>query len=79
MLKLMHKRHLGKNPKAASFIIYYNLNDIILGFLLVTLVGFFIYNYLELNLYSDSDMAAPIGSSTPPILNINHHNYGTKK
>lgn len=47
MLKFVHKKHINKNPNTKALIIYYSLSDIILGLLLVTLVAFFIYNYLE--------------------------------
>jgi hypothetical protein len=51
MLKFIHKKHIGKNFADAKLVIYYNLVDIILGFFLIILVAFFIYNYLEFNLF----------------------------
>ena len=47
MLKFIHKKHIYKMPNTKALVIYYNLSDIVLGFLLVVLVAFFIYNYLE--------------------------------
>lgn len=47
MLKFIHKKHIHKNVGTKAFVIYYSVSDIVLGFLLIVLVGFFIYNYLQ--------------------------------
>ena len=62
MLKFIHKDHINKDPKSKRLVIYYNLSDVVLGFLLIVLVSFFIYNYLELNLF----LAQPKAINTFP-------------
>lgn len=47
MIKFIHKNHIHQDAHTKALIIYYSLSDIVLGLLLVVLVGFFIYNYLE--------------------------------
>lgn len=49
MIKFIHKKHAHLNPNTGKFVVYYNLSDIVLGFLLVILVAFFIYNYLTVS------------------------------
>ena len=52
MIKFIHKKHIQKAPNIKALIIYYSLSDIVLGALLVILVAFFIYNYLEVSFQS---------------------------
>ncbi len=49
MIKFIHKKHINKNSNLKSFVIYYSISDIVLGFLLTVLVAFFIYNYVKLS------------------------------
>ncbi len=51
MIKFIHKKHADLNPKTDKFVIYYSVLDIVLGFLLMVLVAFFIYNYLSVSFH----------------------------
>lgn len=61
MVKFLHKKHIYKNPQTKSLVIYYNLSDIILGFLLVVLVAFFIFNYLKFSFQRPNITGIPVG------------------
>ena len=52
MFKFIHKNHIHKDPHTKALVIYYNISDIVLGFLLIVLVAFFIYNYLETSFHT---------------------------
>ena len=69
MFKFVHKNHMRATKHESKIVIYYSLSDIVLGFLLVVLVAFFIYNYLEVNFYVP---ARPILMTTvgvkPPVI-----------
>jgi hypothetical protein len=47
MIKFIHKKHIRQDSHIKGLVIYYSLSDIVLGFFLVVLVSFFIFNYLE--------------------------------
>ena len=46
MIKFIHKKHINRNIENGKIIIYYSVSDIILGIILVSLVIFFIHDYL---------------------------------
>jgi hypothetical protein len=46
MVKFIHKNRINKEPKTKVLVIYYSFSDFVLGFLLIVLVGFFIYSYI---------------------------------
>ena len=58
MIKFVHRKHTNQNQKTDKIVIYYSLLDIILGLLLMVLVAFFIYNYLEFKVFSPSQNGA---------------------
>lgn len=49
MIKFIHKKHIHKTTNGYKFVIYYDFAEVILGLLLIALVGFFIFNYLQNN------------------------------
>jgi succinate dehydrogenase hydrophobic anchor subunit len=55
MVKFVHKKHMHKAKGGVSFVVYYSVTDIILGFLLIFLVYFFAFNYIKDNLYGQSN------------------------
>ena len=59
MLKFIHKKHMHKNRPEAKFVIYYSVSDIVLGFLLVVLVGFFAISYLQDHLNPSTGVYSP--------------------
>ena len=73
MLKFIHKNNIDKNPGTNKLVVYYNLSDIILGFLLIVLVTFFIYSYLELNLFKINST-----STSGTFFNVNNLNPNTR-
>ena len=67
MLKFVHKKHINQQAKSKfRFVIYYSASDIVLGILLMALTTFFIYNYLQANIYPSK----PTESQS-----VNIHNY----
>ena len=66
MIKFIHKKHFHKPTGGYKFIIYYDMSEIVLGVLLVSLVGFFVYNYLQNNLaYKQAEPYPVVQSSNP--------------
>jgi hypothetical protein len=63
MIKFIHKKHIHKAPNVKAFIIYYSVSDIILGFLLIVLVAFFIYNYLQNSFWGSNRTYPAVDSS----------------
>jgi hypothetical protein len=51
MIKFINKKHINKDKTGTKLVIYYSVSDIVLGIILLILVGFFIDNYLNENLY----------------------------
>jgi hypothetical protein len=51
-IKFVHKRHIQEHNHPDYVIISYSMSDIFLGVLLVSLTGFIIYSYLEINLFT---------------------------
>lgn len=51
MFKFVEKKHVYKDRPEAKFVIYYSVPDIILGILLMGLVLFFAWNYVQNNAY----------------------------
>ncbi len=47
MIKFRHKKHMQEGKGEAKIVIYYNISDIFLGVALMTLVFFFINDYLS--------------------------------
>ena len=50
-IKFVHKRHIQEHSHPDYIVISYSMSDIFLGVLLVILIGFIIYNYIEVNLF----------------------------
>ena len=65
MIKFIHKKHIHKDPQIKGLAIYYSLSDIILGSLLIVLVAFFIYNYLEFS-YQKINTGYTVTNNTKP-------------
>lgn len=47
MIKLIHKKHLSKPNHKGNIVIYYSTFDIVIGIALMSLVIFFIHDYLS--------------------------------
>jgi hypothetical protein len=54
MIKFIHKKHMQKE-NGSKFVIYYNVSDIVLGVMLLSLVAFFIHNYISTSLNSENN------------------------
>lgn len=50
MFKFIKKEHYNRGDHHGQIVITYSVSEIIMGLLLVTLVTFYIYNYLSSNL-----------------------------
>jgi len=51
MVKFVKRHHYKKGEHKGAIVITYTASEIIIGILLITLVGFYVYNYLYVNLY----------------------------
>lgn len=75
MIKFVKNEHYKKGEHGRRIIITYSTYEIIIGFLLVALTAFYIYNYLNTNLnkknqgyinYSYPEQALKIPTKTVP-------------
>jgi hypothetical protein len=69
MLKFVKKEHYKKGDHKGKIIITYSVSEIIIGILLVTLVGFYIYNYLDSNLHKKQPSPLYLGNATQGLKN----------
>lgn len=60
MIHFIHKEKMPAGQNSDRLTVYYTYSQIVMGFVLVALVGFFIRNYVQVNLYQMSAPNAPI-------------------
>ena len=65
MIKFIHKKHINQSSQNAKIVIYYSISDIVLGIVLMALVAFFIYNYLEFKVFSSQINKCVYGIAKP--------------
>ena len=51
MFKFVKRSHYQKGGHSGQIVITYSVSEIVIGFLLIGLVGFYVYQYLKANLY----------------------------
>ena len=66
MIKFIHKKHINTKTPGVRFVIYYSFSDIILGFLLVMLTGFFAVSYVHDHLSGEIPAAVSYAVPTAP-------------
>jgi hypothetical protein len=64
MIKFVHKNHIHEAKRTGKITIYYNVPDIILGICLMSLVVFFIHDYLS-HALSTSDCSSYVPQASP--------------
>jgi len=50
MIKFVKRSHYQRGTHGSKIIITYSASEVLIGFLLISLVGFYVYYYLETNL-----------------------------